>query len=214
MNNPTPLRERTCKAYIVICMDRSICIFGDSVTQADYINENYVELLRKHLEKKYPKDYIQVYNLGISGNTTDDVLKRFEFEASIRKPTDILFQVGVNDSGYFEKEENVVISQKEFEKNIERLIDKAKDITPHVTFIGLVLGDENVLQPFNNNPYDKWFNIKRTTAYNNIIKNLAGENSCKYIHLLDKLSPSDFLDGLHPNQNGHINMFEDVKKYF
>ncbi len=184
------------------------------MTQADYIDENYVSLLRKYLEKKYSGNYIQVYNLGIAANTTGDILKRFETESSFRNPTDVIFQVGVNDSGYFQTENNAVVFESDFKKNLKKLIIKAREITDNVAFVSLAIGDEKILQPFNNDPTEKWFNSERVKKYDGMIKNIAESSSCKHIALFDKLSPSDFLDGLHPNQSGHQKMFEEIKKYF
>lgn len=45
--------------------DRTYCIFGDSVTQAAYIETPWVDLLREYLEKKYSNDFINVFNLGV-----------------------------------------------------------------------------------------------------------------------------------------------------
>jgi lysophospholipase L1-like esterase len=53
----------------------TICVFGDSITWGAYDPERggWVNRLRNDLEKKE----IESYNLGISGDTTADLLKRF-----------------------------------------------------------------------------------------------------------------------------------------
>ena len=46
-------------------MDRTYCIFGDSVTQAAYVKTGWVDLLKQCLESKYSDDFINVFNLSI-----------------------------------------------------------------------------------------------------------------------------------------------------
>src|SRR3989304_4152501 len=89
-------------------MDKTICIFGDSVVHASFMKVGWVDLFRQYLEKKYPNDSIEIYNLGISGNTSEDILKRFEAEILARDTTSIIIAVGVNDSGYIQDPSNPI----------------------------------------------------------------------------------------------------------
>ena len=178
-------------------MEKRFCIFGDSVTQAGYVKAGWVELLKYYLEKKYPNDDISVCNLGINGDTVDNILKRFETEAAPRYPTDIIFAVGINDTKSY--------NEKTFTENVHKLISLAKKFTSKITFIGLVLGDWSGGEPFSQ---------KRTANYNRIIKELVEANNYEFIPLQDKITAQDFMDGLHPNNSGHRKMFEEIKKYF
>ena len=195
-------------------IDKTYCVFGDSVTQAAYIKTSWVDMLRIYLEKKYSNDFINVFNLGVGGNTTDDVAKRFKFESLMRTPTDIIFAVGVNDSGYFRTPDKPIVSEVNFDKNITSLITEAKEFTGNITFVGLVLGDDSVLKPFPDSSQGKSYEYKRVEKYNRRAQEIAQTNSCRFIQLFEKLKPEDFLDGLHPNDQGHKKIFEEVKKYF
>jgi len=178
-------------------MDKTYCIFGDSVTQAGYVKVGWVDLLRQYLEEKYKDDFINVFNLGINGNTSSNVLKRFENEALVRNPSSILFAVGINDTKDY--------NPKQFKANIEKLIGIANKFSQDITFVGLVLGDWQGEDPFNRD---------RTTKYNELIKEVTKQKECKFIPLQDILYPEDFMDGLHPNDQGHKKMFEVIKGYF
>jgi lysophospholipase L1-like esterase len=177
-------------------MDKSYCIFGDSVIQAAYVKVSWVTLLKQYLEDKYKDGFINVFNLGIGGNTTGDLLKRFNSEALSRSPTTIIFAVGIDDTKYY--------NPIQFKSNLEKLIKLAKGFTPEIIFVGLVLGDWTGDEPFSR---------ERTTNYNQIIKEVAESKECKFIQLQDKLNSRDFRDGLHPNDQGHRKMFEVIKKY-
>jgi len=178
-------------------MDKIYCFFGDSVTQAAYVKRGWVDLLREYLEKKDKDNFINVFNLGIGGNTTEDILNRFEEESQKRNPTSVIFAVGINDIK-FEKE-------NQFRKNIKSLIEKSKMYTSDITFIGLVLGSDI---PEEN------FSLTKAKRYDQIIKEISNSGDCRFIELFDKLSSRDFMDGLHPNDIGHKKMFEEIKKYF
>ena len=178
-------------------MDKSYCVFGDSVTQAAYVDVGWVDLLRKHLEGTYKEDLINVFNLGIGGDTTGDMLKRFSNEVVSRNPTAIIFAVGINDTKAHDP--------KRFENNMKELIKQAKEYTTDIACIGLVLGDWKGTDPFSTD---------RTTHYNHILEEVVHVEGCRFIPLQGKLDAIDFQDGLHPNEQGHRKMFEVIKNYF
>jgi lysophospholipase L1-like esterase len=191
-----------------------ICVFGDSITYAGYINNGWVSLLRPYLEEKLEGD-TEFFNLGINGNTSEDILRRFKFECTPRQPNTIIFAYGINDSSYVLELKKCLVEIEDFRKNTQKLIDEAKEFTDNVAFIGLVLGDENQLKPYHESSRGKKvFDRNRSKMYDQTLKEIAEKNGCKYIYLFDKLEFPDFIDGLHPNENGHKKMFEVIKGYF
>lgn len=195
-------------------MDKTYCIFGDSIAQAAYAKTGWVELFKQFLEEKYQGDFINVFNLGVGGNTSEDLLKRFENESSVREPTEIIFSIGNNDSGYFGVPVKPITEESKFALNLEDLIKKAKKFSQKITFIGLVLGDDSILQPFPGSSTNKAYSRERVKAYDEIVKDVSEKNGCRFIKVMDKLDFSDFQDGLHPNEQGHRKMFEVIKNYF
>lgn len=190
-----------------------ICVFGDSVTYAGYIKDSWFNLLRVQLESASQND-IEIFNLGINGNTSDDILNRFETEAKARTPIKIIFAFGINDSAYIFSNNEPLIDEQKFKSNILELIKLASIYTFDITFIGLVLGDDSVLKPYPESSNGKSYDNDRAKAYDTIINDLATSNNCKYIYLYDKLDVTDFSDGLHPNEKGHKKMFEVIKTSF
>lgn len=195
-------------------MDKTYYIFGDSVTQASYIKSGWVDLLRQYLEEKYNNQFINVFNLGIGGNTSDDVLKRFKAESEARMPTDIILAFGVNDSGYFRTLDKPIVPKDRFIKNVESLINEAKTSSKNITFIGLTLGDDSLLKPFPESSQGKSYDLSRVKDYDKTLSETANKNQCKFISIIDTLKFDDFLDGLHPNEQGHRKMFEMIKESF
>ncbi|MBP9758720.1 hypothetical protein KBD45_03420 [Candidatus Dojkabacteria bacterium] len=195
-------------------MDKTYCIFGDSVTQAAYVKSGWVDLFREYLEVKGADQFVNIFNLGIGGNTSVDILKRFKVESEARMPTEIIFAVGVNDSGYFRTLDKPIVSKEIFIENIESLIKEAKSFTNNITFIGLTLGDDSLFKPFPESSQGKSYDLHRVRDYDKTIEEIATRNQCRFVSLIEALKFEDFFDGLHPNDDGHMKMFNIIKDYF
>ena len=93
-----------------------IGIWGDSITYGASDTEalGWVGRLRKSL----PQDgNVAVYNRGICGDTTEDLLKRFPIEAEAIQPNVIFFAIGINDSKYPADTEGNKVLLEDFKRN-------------------------------------------------------------------------------------------------
>ena len=81
-------------------MEIHIGIWGDSITSGanDYEKGGWINML--NLSSKNNKEYTIIYNLGIEGDTSENLIKRFEVECKARKINVVLFAIGINDSLY------------------------------------------------------------------------------------------------------------------
>ncbi len=195
-------------------------VFGDSIAYGSWDEEGgWVQRLRKFIEKKYPEEHL-IYNMSVSADTTDSLLKRFEsesnhrFEGKRKERFVFMFQIGANDSASLFKEDWV--KPEKFEKNITQIIKLAKNYSKEIIFIGLNPVDENKTQPV---PWDKRVvykneNIKK---YEDIIKEACTDESVIFIGIFNVFLKSDYKrllqDGLHPNSEGHQKIFEVVKDF-
>src|SRR3989344_8696771 len=116
-------------------MEHTVCVFGDSGVYGGYAENNWAHKLRLYLEDSSDEGRF-LYALGIVGNTSVDILDRFEKEALPRKPTSIIFGVGKNDSAYFLDSGKSLVGEKLFKSNILKLTDLAKKFTTNITFVG------------------------------------------------------------------------------
>lgn len=189
----------------------NICIFGDSITwgACDYECGGWVERLKTFLLKN--RDGVDVYNFGVSGNTTEDVLARFDWETVIMKPEMIVFAVGINDSQYVISKDNLKINQVKFEKNIQTLIDKATKITNKILFVGLTKVDETKVMPRIHRSKVKYYENEIIKKYDLVISNVCKRNSIPFVGIFEILDIDDLEDGLHLNSVGHKKMFEKIK---
>jgi acyl-CoA thioesterase I len=200
---------------------KAILCFGDSIThgRGEMPNLGWVGRLKNHYE---PQNFWNcVYNLGIPGETTFGLLKRFDSETRIRiasKRQDkyiIVVSTGINDTCWdgLPEENNLRVSEKEFDKNIKELIIKAKVYSADLVFIGLTPVDEKQTLLFENTS----FKNDKIKQFNEIIKNNCSENNVLFLDFFDILNNSDWpmmlADGVHPNSKGYDLMFEQIKLF-
>jgi len=201
-----------------------ILIFGDSIAYGAWDKEGgWVQRLRKFLDEKNLTDsdfYCLVYNLGVSGNTINDLIERFEFETKQRlkesEETIIIFAIGINDSYFVHSENNNRVPINKFKENIQKLIKSAKKFSSKIIFVGLTPVDETKTTPI---PWDadKSYKNEYIEKYNKVIKKVCEENEILFIEIFEdwmKLNYKNLLeDGLHPNSEGHKKIFESVKEF-
>ena len=187
----------------------SICIFGGSITwgAGDSEKGGWAERLKVYFGEKYD---IEIYNLGVSGNTTEDLLCRIKNESKVREPNIIVFAIGVNDAQFIHSTKSNRISENDFKNNIKKLYEIAKRFVSKIIFVGLTPVDESKTKPI---PWDtdKTYTNERIKKFDQIIKDFCSENNLKFILINDLLNNDDLIDGLHPNTQGHIKMFETIK---
>ncbi len=189
----------------------NICIFGDSIAWGPRLpfRVAWANLLRNHLEKNSDNLY-SLYDLGIDGNTTTDVIARFDSEAKSRKPEIIIFNIGVNDSLFRDTENNPETPLDVFESNVQVLIDMAKKFTGKILVVGLVKGSEMLTTPLIQSTTKKSYTKSRVKMYDSKLKEVSLRNNLVFVDINDRLNDNDFDDCLHPNINGHIKIFERV----
>jgi lysophospholipase L1-like esterase len=196
-------------------MESRITIFGDSITWGACDTEygGWAARLRRYVEVNI-SDEIEVYNMGVSGDTTKDLLARFDAEcvARNRHPQTIIFAIGINDSRYLETKNNLETPLEKFEVNLMELIKKAKKCSDKIIFVGLTKVDELKTTPYPWRP-DRDYTNENVILYNSAIEEICHERGLPFISMLDAIEMDDLEDGLHPNSKGHEKMFLRVKEF-
>ncbi len=201
-----------------------ILVFGDSIAYGIWDKKGgWVQRLREFLDEKTLSDselkHI-IYNLAVSGATTEDLLERFKFEMKQRigeEETISIFAIGINDSQFLHNKRRFRILPEESRENLQRLIDLAKKFSSKIVFVGITPVDESKTTsiPWNTNKSYKNDYIKK---YNEIIKSVCEKNKVCFIEIFGDWITLDYKnllkDGLHPNSDGHKKIFETVKSFF
>jgi len=198
-------------------------VFGASIAYGAWDTQGgWVQRLRSYTDQKAlddPPYYSRLFNLSVSGDTSTDLLQHMdqEIQPRISKEAKRLFliSIGVNDSGYIRATKENVVPLEQFEQNIQKIINLAKQYCRDIVFVGISPVDESKVDP---TPWRiEWSYLnEHIKMYNKTIESLCKKNNVNFIDVLsvlEKLSLDSILaDGIHPNNAGHKKIFEIVKK--
>ena len=205
-------------------LDR-IVFAGDSVTDMgsknpvgeglfDNVGRGYVRVLENMFAAYYPEVYLRVTNSGISGNTSRDLLARFDRDVVDLKPDWISICIGIND--VWRQFDSPAIPEShvlpdEYRRNVEAMITKVK---------GSVKGIF-ILSPYIMEPCREDAMRKRMDEYVAICRELAEIHGCVFVDFQQmyeeycRIRHSSYVawDRIHPNQIGATLMAKEFLKY-
>lgn len=200
--------------------DKTIVFFGDSITDsAKSFNQNhpfgagYVNMLKTEIEVYYPELNINIYNEGVGGNKTENLLERFN-EAIIDKNPDLVFLfIGINDV-WHPYENKVLPSNKDILERMTLLINKIKNMGSKVVLLTPFL--------FPAEPFLEFFTELQPyfESYYKEYKDYLNKNNYEYIDIYEILKPYSLLannrltkDSVHPEIIGHGIIAQAVLEY-
>jgi lysophospholipase L1-like esterase len=199
-----------------------VLVFGASTTEGFWDTEGgWASRLRRYYSEIKVNDWNSdapwITNLGVSGDTTKDVLERFEFETKMRlkeeKKCAFIFSVGGNDSNIVSGE--AAFSPEQFEKNVELLVGQAEKYSNRILFVGLTNCEEEKTMPI---PWaDIYVTNERRLIFERRLMDICEARNIRFVSVFEALQAKTaqgeelFTDGLHPNNQGHQLIFELVR---
>ena len=191
---------------------------GDSVTDMgsaqpvgeglfDNVGRSYVREIENLLSAVYPEVNLRVTNSGISGNTSRDLLGRFDRDVVALKPDWVSICIGINDvwrqfdtPAIFDAQ----VMPDEYESNIEKMILAVK---------GRVKGIF-LLSPYYMEPNREDRMRARMDEYVAVCRKLAEKHGCVFVDFQKlyedycQVRHSSYIawDRIHPNQVGAMLM--------
>ena len=207
-----------------------IFVFGDSIAQGLYdTSGGWVERIASTLHQKSldnmlngdGKSSFTVYNLGVSGDSTEGVLARIKQEVEARRIYEdddlIILAVGINDS-ILKADNTVLMDVYEFQEAYEKLIKETQKLTSHVYCLGLTAVDEKLTSPWPYSLSGKQYRNNRINLFEDSIKQSTERLDLPFIPLHDQFiaqlgtGQTLLADGLHPNEAGHELIANVVKE--
>jgi len=204
-------------------MNTNYIIIGDSITYGigDFENGGWASMLKNYIvnkdDSKVCNNYVHV--AGFPGATNSDILDKIDsiLQAFLHNEfsNTVILSVGVNDTQVFNGETKNSIEQ--YKANIQKIIKFITDKDCHLIILGLtrIESDEKFLWKPNKyydndiiSEYDR--DLKLILDYDEELEKLCDNNKINYIPMQDVLEKADFIDGLHPNHNGHKKIFEYI----
>lgn len=202
-----------------------IVFAGDSVTDMDSTNpvgeglfdslgKGYVRLLESFLSGFYPEVNLRITNSGISGNTSRDLLARFDRDVVELNPDWVSICIGINDVWRQFDTPGILdwaVSPEEYEKNVEEMILRVKDKVKGIF----------ILSPYIIEANREDMMRKRMDEYVAICEKLAKKHNCIFVDFQKmyedycKIRHSCYIawDRIHPNQVGSALMAREFLKH-
>lgn len=177
-----------------------IIFLGDSITQYFNIEESF--------------QGIYTINRGISGDTTDGVLKRMDVSVYELEPSKVFLMIGTNDLGKGETPEHVF-------KNIQNIVWNIQENSPETA---IYIQSLYPVRSENSSLFEVFRTGKRTNedinAINKKLDRFCRQNDLTYIdvnsNLLDErnmLAAPYTYDGLHITEAGYGEVIETIMPY-
>ena len=199
---------------------KGILAFGDSITFGMGVvpSNGSAQKLKEDFESQ--DIYNALYNLGIPGDSSKDLLNRFETEANARiqyhYPDNkyvILIAIGTNDSRGLGSPDNTQTSLEDYKSNVEKIVKLAKNHTNHIIIISIPPVDES-LMPFE----DTYFSNEIIEQFNKTLQQISEKNNLLFCDVYKEFEKREdyttlFVDGLHPNNEGYFLMYKFIKKF-
>ena len=204
------------KPVTKIVTTKNICIFGDSITYGAWdIEGGWADRLRRSLHAQTLQsrfaEYYWVYNLGIPGDTSDDLLERYRVECEAREPNSIIFAIGSNDSSCMVGAIENRVPIERYRTNMLKLLRDTKKRADRVVCVGLTPVDEKHTTPFDG---VCTFSNEQVKLYDTELKNVCIEENILMVDVWSLFNPvNDLSDGLHPNDRGHKKIHDAVKMF-
>lgn len=192
----------------------TIIFAGDSVTDAgktppygelqglgQLLGGGYVHTISDMLTATYPELDLRIMNAGVGGNTSAQLLERWEEDVLSFNPERICVCIGINDvinKYIYPARKDMHVSPEEYEQNLEKILSSAKNAKSIFVMPPYILD-------YANDP------IRRDMEkYAEICRKLAEKYSCTYIDIAKvfdeycKIKPHCLLawDRIHPNNMG------------
>lgn len=202
-----------------------IVFAGDSVTDMesahpvgeglfDNLGRSYVRIVENMLSTWYPELMIRVTNSGIGGNTSRDLLNRFERDVVNLKPDWVSICIGINDVWrQFDcpAMPDTWVLPEEYEENLEKMVSSVIDSVKGVF----------IMTPYYMEPNEEDWMRKRMDEYGAICEAVAEKYGCVFIDLQEafnlyfRFRHSSYIawDRIHPNQVGATIIAKEFLKH-
>ena len=207
---------------MILKQNQRIVFIGDSITDGgrkypigeglwDAAGSGFVRMVDTFLAVDYPELNIRVTNMGVSGNTSYDLLDRWEHDVSDLNPDIVVMCIGVNDVWrQFDSPASPdwAVTPKRFEINLNEMADLTK---AHMLWLTPYFLEVNLSDPMR----------ARMDEYRAIMKKVAAERGIDCIDLQNEFDTylqkrhSSFIswDRVHPGWVGSLIISRAVLKY-
>jgi lysophospholipase L1-like esterase len=190
----------------------TLFIVGDSIAFGAWdVEGGWAERLKRKLVMRSMHAGVEpplVYNLGVPGETSADVLRRFEHEVEQRLAREqgrstVIVACGMNDAKVVDGTYQVSIEA--CAKNVGAIVDAAKKRGGVCVIVGVTQVDETIIPTRRN---------ATLRQYDARLASVAREHGAAFVDVHDAIPAGELLadDGIHPNAAGHSILYERIQR--
>lgn len=206
---------------MLIEKNTKLLLFGDSVTDMnkkepgeglfEAIGVGYAADLQSFLATSYPDYNIRVINKGVSGNTSRDLVARYEKDVVPYRPENLLICIGINDV-WRQFDTPLIyedaVSLEEYEENLTHIIESSKEFVKKLILVAPYYIEENENDRMR----------ARMDEYSAVVKKLAEKYGAVFVDMQSawvkilKYYHSSYFtwDRIHPNSQGGMYMAKTI----
>jgi lysophospholipase L1-like esterase len=201
-------------------MNYRVLCFGASITYGAWDEEGgWADRIKRDLHAltvaKQKASKYQFFNLGVGGNTSTDLVERFEAETTARVGEGwnlaFIISIGINDTRIMVGESKPQVPLEVYRRNLETVVAIAKHYSQKILFVGLTpVKDEEV--GFKTYMYRQQI----VKEYSQAMREIAQQHHLPIVDVYDELlqepdRQSWYVDRLHPDERGHKWLYERIK---
>ena len=196
-----------------------ILSFGDSIIFGRGVakSKSYISRLANFFDAVDRYGFL-VFNLGVPGESSQELLERLEEECMVRLESTlnseviILIAIGINDAKFVDNLNNFKTPIEIFSKNIDAIINLLRRYTKNILFVGLTPVNESQT----NHGGASFFLNSNIKKYNDIIRDVCAEKNVYFVEIFNKWISDNYLnllaeDGIHLNEFGHRKIFNEIE---
>lgn len=196
-------------------MKTSYIFVGDSIVYGigDFEQNGWTSMFKNKMinldqNSLYCSNYVHI--AAYPGGTSSDIVQRISSIlgafASSATNNEIILSIGVNDTQTIDGKQKVDLET--FRNNIIKIIENSRKVeNSNITILGLTrIGSE---QPFEFKP-GKSLSNDTINKYDLELEKICKEEQVSYVKMSDALEYSDYVDKLHPSNQGHKKIFGRV----
>ena len=202
--------------------DDTILFLGDSITDcgrsgpfAPY-GDGFVRIVRDWLEAGYADLNLKVVNRGVAGDTSRNLVTRWDRDVAKEKPNWLVIKVGVNDVWRFmDNRHSEAVSVGEFEQNYRTMLNwmRPRNAPADRRKTGLILVEPFIVEPDHG---DLFRNMLE--RYQAVVQELAAEYETRLVCLQElfdngcQARSAKFWadDRVHPTHIGHTLIAREI----
>ena len=208
------LNSMMLNAELLVKSGEKVAFLGDSITRAGWLDQpnGYLHLVQMGLQQSGSE--ITVIPCGVNGNTSKNMLQRFNKDVVRQSPAWVLISCGVNDVWHGEKGVKIA----DYKKNITSMVDMARKAGIKVMILTATMILEDPKNEMNS----------KLSEYNDFLRQLAAERKLPLADLnvdmnkivADPKTPLNSrhnkltYDGVHMDSTGNRMMADGILKAF